>query len=106
MSTSRTDTDSDSEREIEVYYPFLKLSDALCDFLEIPRGTVCKMREITTMFYSYAKRNNLMEERGHRIIRNDAIDHLFGLTGRSVELTIFNLQKYLAKHRTLAEVSG
>ena len=71
------------------------ISDALCTFLGIAKGSLVSRSEVTTRVCAYAKSHQLMDK---QIIKADAsLRKLLALTEKD-ELKILNLQKYLKPH--------
>lgn len=71
------------------------ISDALCKFLAMPKGSQLSRSEVTTLVCKYARDHSLMEK---QIIKADAsLRSLLALTEKD-ELKILNLQRYLKPH--------
>ena len=71
------------------------ISDALCTFLGVPKGTQLSRSDVTTRVCRYAKENSLMVK---QVIKADApMRKLLALTEKD-ELKILNLQRYLKPH--------
>jgi len=71
------------------------ISDALCTFLGVPKGTLLSRSEVTTRVCRYAKEKSLMVK---QVIKADApLRKLLALT-EADELKILNLQRYLKPH--------
>ena len=71
------------------------ISDALCTFLTVPKGTLLSRSEVTTRVCRYAKEHALMVK---QVIKADApLRKLLALT-EADELKILNLQRYLKPH--------
>ena len=71
------------------------ISDALCTFLSLPKGSSLSRSEVTTRICKYAKEHNLMVK---QVIKADApLRKLLALT-EADELKILNLQRYLKGH--------
>ena len=71
------------------------ISDALCKFLGLAKGTQLSRSEVTTRVCAYAREHKLMEK---QIIKADAsLRTLLALTEKD-ELKILNLQRYLKPH--------
>ena len=71
------------------------ITDALCTFLGVPKGTLLSRSEVTTRVCRYAKENSLMVK---QVIKADApMRKLLALTEKD-ELKILNLQRYLKPH--------
>ena len=75
------------------------ISDALCTFLSVPKGTLLSRSEVTTRVCKYAKDNQLMVK---QVIKTDTaagapLRKLLALT-EADELKILNLQRYLKPH--------
>jgi len=71
------------------------ISDALCTFLTLPKGSQLSRSEVTTRVCKYARDNKLMA--GQVIKADAALRKLLGLT-ESQELKILNLQSFLKTH--------
>ena len=71
------------------------ISDALCTFLSLPKGSLLSRSEVTTRICKYAREHNLMVK---QVIKADApLRKLLALT-EADELKILNLQRYLKGH--------
>ncbi len=72
-----------------------QISDALCTFLGVAKGTQLSRSEVTTRVCKYAKDHSLMVK---QVIKADApLRKLLALT-EADELKILNLQRYLKPH--------
>ena len=71
------------------------ISDALCTFLTLPKGSSLSRSEVTTRVCRYARDNKLMA--GQVIKADAALRKLLGLT-EAQELKILNLQSFLKTH--------
>ena len=81
------------------------ISDALCTFLGVAKGSSLSRSEVTTKVCAYAKSHNLMEK---QLIKTDKeggapLRKLLALTEKD-ELKILNLQRYLKPHYLKAAV--
>ena len=71
------------------------ISDALCTFLGVAKGSSLSRSEVTTKVCGYAKSHLLMDK---QVIKADApLRKLLALTEKD-ELKILNLQRYLKPH--------
>lgn len=71
------------------------ISDALCQFLGVAKGSSLSRSEVTTKVCGYAKSHALMDK---QVIKADAaLRKLLALTEKD-ELKILNLQRYLKPH--------
>jgi len=71
------------------------ISDALCTFLGVAKGSSLSRSEVTTKVCGYAKSHSLMDK---QVIKADAaLRKLLALTEKD-ELKILNLQRYLKPH--------
>ena len=71
------------------------ISDALCTFLSLPKGSLLSRSEVTTRICKYAREHNLMVK---QVIKADApLRKLLALT-EADELKILNLQRFLKTH--------
>ena len=74
-----------------------KLSDELCDFLSVPKGTELARTDVTRRLNLYIKEFNLQDEKDKRKIHPDAkLMSVLSVKPGDV-LTFFNLQSYI-KH--------
>jgi hypothetical protein len=72
-----------------------KISDALCTFLGVAKGSLLSRSEVTTKVCAYAKSHQLMDK---QVIKADAaLRKLLALTEKD-ELKILNLQRFLKPH--------
>lgn len=92
-----TEGDETKPKKETVFTKPTSISDALCTFLNLPKGTLLSRSEVTTRVCRYAKENNLMVK---QVIKADApMRKLLSLTEKD-ELKILNLQRYLKPHYT------
>ena len=74
------------------------ISDELCSFLGKPVGTEMARTEVTKSITAYIKEHSLQHaENKRRIMPDTALASLLNVDD-SVELTYFNLQKYMKVH--------
>ena len=79
------------------------ISDALCTFLGVAKGSSLSRSEVTTKVCGYAKSHQLMDK---QVIKADApLRKLLALTEKD-ELKILNLQRYLKPHYLKAAVAA
>jgi hypothetical protein len=99
-----TDSEGESESEEEPtttqqkVFSFgtpIKITDELCDFLEIPKGSMISRADVTKRMMGYIKAHNLMD-RGN-ISPNNMLCELLQVKATD-KLTVFNLQRYLLPH--------
>ena len=75
-----------------------KLSDELCDFLSLPRGSELARTEVTRKLNAYIKENQLQDQADKRNIKPDeSLKKIMNITDE-VKLTYFNLQTYIKHH--------
>ena len=79
-----------------------KVTKELCDFMNRPEGTEIARTEVTKILSEYIKTNKLQEQSENsknKIVPDDKLRSLLGITTEeSVNLTFFNIQKYMNKH--------
>lgn len=75
-----------------------KLSDELCDFLALARGSELARTEVTRKLNAYIKENQLQDQADKRNIKPDASLKKIMNIGDDVKLTYFNLQTYIKHH--------
>ena len=84
-----------NQQKISPFTKSLYMSNALCDFLDVPHGSVLSRADITRMINSYIKTNNLTKEDNKRIILPDEkLCKLFNI-GVGDEINFFKLQTYI-----------
>lgn len=85
----------DKPKKETVFTKPTQISDALCTFLGVAKGTQLSRSEVTTKVCAYAKSKGLMDK---QVIKADAaLRKLLALTEKD-ELKILNLQRYLKPH--------
>ena len=79
-----------------------KVTKELCDFMNRPEGTEIARTEVTKLLSEYIKTNNLQEQSENaknKIVPDDKLRSLLGISNEeSINLTFFNIQKYMNKH--------
>jgi chromatin remodeling complex protein RSC6 len=79
-----------------------KVTKELCEFMNRPEGTEIARTEVTKILSEYIKTNKLQEQSENsknKIVPDDKLRSLLGITTEeSVNLTFFNIQKYMNKH--------
>jgi chromatin remodeling complex protein RSC6 len=91
-----------------------KVTKELCDFMNRPEGTEIARTEVTKILSEYIKTNKLQEQSENsknKIVPDDKLRSLLGITTEeSVNLTFFNIQKYMNKHfissKTQIQIQG
>ena len=74
------------------------ISDELCDFLGMDKGTEMARTEVTKHLTTYIKEHSLQDAVNRRkIIPDKALGKLLNV-GKDDEVTYFNLQKYMKVH--------
>ena len=74
------------------------LSDELCDFLGIARGSSLARTEVTRIINQYVKDNKLQNAEDRRMILPDAKLKTIVTLGKDDRLTYFNLQSFIKRH--------
>lgn len=76
-----------------------KLSDDLCDFLGVPRGSSLARTEVTKIINTYIKTNKLQDETDKRTIHPDAkLKKILLPIPDGKKLSFFNMQSFI-KHQ-------
>ena len=79
-----------------------KVTKELCDFMNRPEGSEIARTEVTKILSEYIKSNNLQEQTENsknKIVPDDKLATLLGISSEeSLNLTFFNIQKYMNKH--------
>jgi chromatin remodeling complex protein RSC6 len=74
-----------------------KITDELCDFLAVPRGTMLSRTDVTRKVNAYIKDNKLNKPENKRIINPDTkLRKILGIKPDE-ELSYFSLQRYLSR---------
>ena len=89
--------EGDAPKKDTVFTRPVPISDALCTFLGVSKGTQLSRSEVTTRVCAYAKNNKLMDK---QVIKADAALRKLLALKESDELKILNLQRYLKPHYT------
>ena len=75
------------------------ISDELCDFLTIERGSMLPRTEVTKYLIKYISENNLINpEKKTHIIPDEKLLHVLGNDVDLPNLTRFTMQKYMNCH--------
>ena len=74
------------------------ISTEMCDFLEIPHGTLMSRTEVTKNINNYVSKNNLKDLVNGRIIRPDAVLKKLLRVSDEDEVTFFHMQRLLNPH--------
>jgi chromatin remodeling complex protein RSC6 len=74
------------------------LSDELCDFLGVARGSSMARTEVTRIINQYVKDNKLQNPDDRRMIVPDAKLKTIVTLGPEDKLTYFNLQSFIKRH--------
>jgi chromatin remodeling complex protein RSC6 len=75
-----------------------RVSDALCEFLDMPHGSLLARTMVTKLLNQYIKDNDLQnKEDKRRIIPNDKLRAILNL-GEHDTITYFNLQSHIKHH--------
>jgi len=79
-----------------------KVTKELCEFMDKPEGTEIARTEVTKSLVNYIQTNNLLEQgkdTKNKIIPDEKLKNLLGLQeNQLIDLTYFNIQKYMNKH--------
>lgn len=75
------------------------ISNELCDFLKIERGTLMGRNLVTTEINNYIVTNNLRDPTDRRIIiPNDELKKLLDIENSDIILSYFNIQTFIKHH--------
>jgi chromatin remodeling complex protein RSC6 len=75
-----------------------KISDEMCDFLGVDRGTELSRTDVTRKINAYVKEHSLNKPDNKRIILPDPkLKKILGVTGNE-EVSFFVLQRYIKNH--------
>jgi len=94
-ATATTEGGEAAPKKPSVFTTPTAISDALCTFLGVAKGSQVSRSSVTKQICDYAKSKSLMDK---QLIKADApLRKLFSLTEKD-ELKILNLQRYLKPH--------
>jgi chromatin remodeling complex protein RSC6 len=90
-----------------------KVTKELCEFMDKPEGSEIARTEVTKALVNYIKSNNLLMQGDkidnkikNKIIPDQKLKNLLGLQENElIDLTYFNIQKYMNKHFYSSKVS-
>ena len=75
------------------------VTDELCDFIGVEKGTKIARTEVTKQIMAYIKTNQLQNpENKKMIVPDEKLWKLLGEEARGQEITHFTIQKYINKH--------
>ena len=75
-----------------------KISDALCVFMQKPKGSTAARTEVTQYIIKYIKDNDLQWNENRKIIKpNNLLKNLLNVK-KNEEVTYFNIQRFMNKH--------
>lgn len=99
----RTEGVEGAPKKETIFKKPVPVSDALCSFLGVAKGTQLSRSDVTSRVCRYAKEKGLMEKQN---IRADAALRKLLALKESDELKILNLQRFLKPHyQTVAKVA-
>jgi chromatin remodeling complex protein RSC6 len=79
-----------------------KVTKELCEFMDRPEGTEIARTQVTKTLINYIKTNNLLDQGDDskkKIVPDLKLKNLLGIDDTDyLELTYFNIQKYMNKH--------
>lgn len=77
----------------------IQVSDDLCEFMGVVRGTKIARTEVTKYLNIYIKEKNLKNlEKKSIILPDETLWKILGEDAKDKEITHFNIQKYINKH--------
>jgi chromatin remodeling complex protein RSC6 len=75
-----------------------KISNELCEFMNVPFGSEMARTEVTKYIVDYIKTKSLQKEENKKYIKPDIhLKTLLGVTDED-DVTYFNIQKYMNRH--------
>jgi chromatin remodeling complex protein RSC6 len=88
-------TEGDKPRTLSIFERPVQVTDELCAFLKLAKGTLISRSQVTKGVNNYVKENNLKDK--HAITPDAALQKLLAVP-EGDKLTYFNLQRYLNHH--------
>lgn len=77
----------------------VKISDELCEFMGLEKGSKIARPQVTQYLTSYIQNNDVINPENKKIIIPDEkLKKLLGDDIKDIELTYFNIQTYMNKH--------
>ena len=96
---SKTKRKSDPNREPSGFAKPSLISDELCKFLNLPKGSQMARTAVTQEVNKYIKAHNLQNPENKKKIKPDkTLCGLLNIDSNSDDLTYFSMQKYLKDH--------
>lgn len=86
------------ERQSNAFAKPNKVSDELCAFLKVPRGTEMSRTQVTKQLTQYVKDHKLQKEDDKRVINPDAALLAVLQVSPEEKVTYFNLQRLIKHH--------
>jgi len=75
------------------------ISDTMCDFLNLPRGTPSSRVEVNKAIHDYIKTNGLIDkETPQCILPDDKLWSILSNEAKGNKITYFSMQKYIKHH--------
>jgi chromatin remodeling complex protein RSC6 len=87
--------EGDKPRTLSIFERPVQVTDELCTFLRLAKGTLISRSQVTKGVNNYVKENNLKDK--HAITPDAALQKLLAIP-EGDKLTYFNLQRYLNHH--------
>ena len=87
--------EGDKPRTLSIFERPVQVTDELCAFLQLPKGTLISRSQVTKGVNNYVKEKNLKDK--HAITPDAALQKLLAIP-EGDKLTYFNLQRYLNHH--------
>ena len=76
-----------------------QVSNDLCDFMNMPHGTLISRTDVTKYLMKYISDNQLQNPQQKKfIVPNEILWKLIGEEARDAQITHFTIQKYINKH--------
>ena len=87
--------EGDKPRTLSIFERPVEVTDELCTFLRLAKGTLISRSQVTKGVNNYVKEHNLKDK--HAITPDAALQKLLAIP-EGDKLTYFNLQRYLNRH--------
>jgi chromatin remodeling complex protein RSC6 len=76
-----------------------RISEELCDFMNVPNGSLIARTEVTKYINLYIREKELKNKEDKKyIIPDDKLRVILGEEAHNKDITYFNLQKFMNKH--------
>ena len=93
---NKTETKNVRQESGKGFHRLCKLSNQMCEFLNVPEGTQKSRVEVNQYINDYIKANNLYNDR--QIVPDEVLASILSDQANGNKITYFSIQKYIKHH--------